>query len=197
MTGEKRIKRFLFGINSNQQVSSQVFNDSEFTVEHILPKSDKHLSSWKGFKDEDLREWVNRIGNLTLLTRTDNKPGTKFNGSFEKKKEIYAESALAITRRLAQSIDWTPENIKERQRYMAKRAVESLEVCSITLDIKQLRHRAEEKLRVPSLLHNYQWEGVAFLYRSRSVLLADEMGLGKTVQTAVALALLMYAQKDV
>ena len=72
-----------------------------------------------------------------------------------------------------------------------------MEVCSITLDIKQLRHRAEEKLRVPSLLHNYQWEGVAFLYRSRSVLLADEMGLGKTVQTAVALALLMYAQKDV
>ncbi|MXZ13393.1 MAG: DEAD/DEAH box helicase [Candidatus Dadabacteria bacterium] len=60
-----------------------------------------------------------------------------------------------------------------------------------------MRRRAEEKLHVPALLHNYQWEGVAFLYRSQSGLLADEMGLGKTVQTVVALALLMYTQKDV
>ena len=35
------------------------------------------------------------------------------------------------------------------------------------------------------------------MYRSHSGLLADEMGLGKTVQTAVALGLLMHAQKDV
>ena len=124
MTGEKRIKRFLFGVNSDQQGNSQIFNDSEFTVEHILPKSDKHWGNWKEFKGEDPKEWVNRIGNLTLLGRTDNKPGIKFNGSFEKKKEIYAESALAITRQLAKHDDWTPESIKKRQRYLAKRAVE-------------------------------------------------------------------------
>jgi len=35
------------------------------------------------------------------------------------------------------------------------------------------------------------------LYRSHSGLLADEVGLGKTVQTAVALGLLMYVQRDV
>lgn len=124
MTGEKRIKRFLFGVNSNQQGSSQVFNDSEFTVEHILPKSDNYWENWKAFKEEDSKEWINRIGNLTLLTRTDNKPGTRFNRSFEKKKEIYAESALAITSRLKQYVNWTPENIKQRQRYMVNRAVE-------------------------------------------------------------------------
>lgn len=72
-----------------------------------------------------------------------------------------------------------------------------MEVCAITPDIRQIRHRAEEKLHVPAVLHNYQWEGVAFLYKSQSGLLADEMGLGKTVQTVVALALLMYTQKDV
>jgi SWI/SNF-related matrix-associated actin-dependent regulator of chromatin subfamily A-like protein 1 len=38
-----------------------------------------------------------------------------------------------------------------------------------------------------SSLRPYQWEGVAFLARSQSVLLADEMGLGKTVQAAIAL----------
>lgn len=72
-----------------------------------------------------------------------------------------------------------------------------MEVYPIELDIQQIRRRAEEKLHVPTLLHNYQWEGVAFLYKSQSGLLADEMGLGKTVQTIVALALLMYTEKDV
>ena len=61
-------------------------------------------------------------------------------------------------------------------------------------DVLELRRRAEEWLRVPGTLHDYQWDGVAFLYRSRSALLADEMGLGKTVQASVALALLLSGQ---
>lgn len=67
----------------------------------------------------------------------------------------------------------------------------------MAFDDLQLRRRAEEQLRVPAQLHNYQWEGVAFLYRSYAGLLADEMGLGKTVQTAVALALLLYDRNDI
>ena len=59
------------------------------------------------------------------------------------------------------------------------------------VDVPQLRRLAEDHLRVPATLHDYQWEGIAFLYRSQAALLADEMGLGKTVQTAVALALLL------
>ena len=64
-------------------------------------------------------------------------------------------------------------------------------------DISQLRHLAEAELYLPATLHEYQWEGVSFLYRSRSALLADEMGLGKTVQAAVALALLLNGQNEV
>ena len=64
-------------------------------------------------------------------------------------------------------------------------------------DTGQLRSLAESQLNVPKKLHDYQWEGVAFLYRSRSALLADEMGLGKTVQTAVALALLLNGNNDI
>ena len=64
------------------------------------------------------------------------------------------------------------------------------------VDTLKLRHRAEGMLGVPGRLHDYQWEGVAFLYRSRAALLADEMGLGKTVQASVALALLLNARND-
>ena len=51
-------------------------------------------------------------------------------------------------------------------------------------------------LGVPGKLHDYQWEGVAFLCRSRAALLADEMGLGKTIQAAVALALTLNARNE-
>ena len=52
-------------------------------------------------------------------------------------------------------------------------------------------------MNVPAILHEYQWDGVAFLYRSSGALLADEMGLGKTVQTAVALAILLHRHSAV
>lgn len=60
----------------------------------------------------------------------------------------------------------------------------------------ELRRYAEDILGVPARLHDYQWEGVAFLYRTEAALLADEMGLGKTVQTAVALALTLSARNE-
>ena len=59
-----------------------------------------------------------------------------------------------------------------------------------------LRQYAEEMLGVPARLHDYQWEGVSFLYRNHAALLADEMGLGKTVQAAVALALVLGTRSD-
>ena len=64
-------------------------------------------------------------------------------------------------------------------------------------DASELRRLAEEQLGVPARLHDYQWEGVAFLYRSSAALLADEMGLGKTVQTATALALLLNGRNEI
>lgn len=60
-----------------------------------------------------------------------------------------------------------------------------------------LRHLAEGELGVPARLRDYQWDGVAFLYRSEAALLADEMGLGKTVQAAVALGLLLSGRNRI
>ena len=62
--------------------------------------------------------------------------------------------------------------------------------------VAELRRYAEGMLGVPARLHDYQWEGVSFLYRNHAALLADEMGLGKTVQTAVALALALSTRRE-
>ncbi|MDE2730120.1 MAG: DEAD/DEAH box helicase [Bacteroidota bacterium] len=63
--------------------------------------------------------------------------------------------------------------------------------------VQELRSLAEQLVGVPASLHDYQWDGVAFLCRSTMALLADEMGLGKTVQTAVALALVFKAEDEI
>ncbi len=70
-------------------------------------------------------------------------------------------------------------------------------MTGVASNLASLRQRAERDLQVPASLHDYQWEGVAFLFHSRGALLADEMGLGKTVQAAVALALLLQMQDGI
>ena len=64
-------------------------------------------------------------------------------------------------------------------------------------DKNQLRRLAESQLGLPSPLHEFQWEGVSFLCKTKGGLLADEMGLGKTVQASVAIALLLETSQDV
>ena len=124
MKGNSKIKQFLVGINNDRQQGSQPFNERQLTVEHILPKSDRHWGGWKGFQGAEPSEWVDRIGNLTLLGKGEDRPGDTDNANFTKKKEIYKNSTLIITRQLAAYEDWTPERIKKRQADMAKRAVE-------------------------------------------------------------------------
>ena len=67
----------------------------------------------------------------------------------------------------------------------------------MTDHVQSLRLLAEGRVDVPAPLHEFQWEGVSFLFRSTGALLADEMGLGKTVQASVALALLLDTPSDV
>ena len=64
-------------------------------------------------------------------------------------------------------------------------------------DAQALRQVAKHRIGVLPELHDYQWEGVSFLFGSTSALLADEMGLGKTVQTIVALALLLNERNGI
>ena len=123
MTGKAKIRLFLFGINAELQPDFQVLSQKESTIEHILPESSQHWENWDGFAKTKKGDWVNRIGNLTLMGPNDNRPGPKFNGDFKKKEKVYRDSGFAITRDLARFSDWNPKNIEQRQREMAKIAV--------------------------------------------------------------------------
>lgn len=124
MTGAKKIKQFLLGVNAYIQRDARLLNERLCTIEHILPTSSQHWSHWMAFRQVDGRDWVQRIGNLTLMGPTDNKPGAKYNGNFERKKESYADSGVALTRQLRNYDTWTPQSIIKRQREMVKHAVQ-------------------------------------------------------------------------
>ena len=123
MSRGPRVKLFLLGVNGELQPDSRLVNENYCSVEHVLPKSSEHSSNWSGFQSVNLADWANRIGNLTLLGVADNKPGSKFNGDFAKKKEIYKNSGFTLTRQLCGFSEWTPNQIHLRQKNLAKLAV--------------------------------------------------------------------------
>lgn len=89
------------------------------TLEHILPKNPNQ--KWKGAipKDETIDDYVDRIGNLTLLEKGRNK-GISTLGFEEKKEVAYTGSSLAINQELLKHATWTTEEIEERTKKLAK-----------------------------------------------------------------------------
>ena len=123
LRGNGRIKQLLLGINRHERPDAISLSEYHCSVEHILPVSPEHWKDWVGFRRIDPTDWVRRVGNLTLMSSADNKPGSKYNSSFAKKRRSYQESSVAITRELSRYEEWTPTVVQERQRELAETAV--------------------------------------------------------------------------
>ena len=123
MRGNQKIKALLLGVNREGRPDAVALKELNCTVEHVLPKGEEHWAGWTEFADTDPSEWVHRVGNLTLMATGDNRPGGKFNGSFERKAEIFKVSSVAITRDIAEGTSWSPTEIEHRQREIADLAV--------------------------------------------------------------------------
>ena len=123
MRDAKKIKRFLLGLNYALQSDSELINEYRCSVEHILPKAEKHWPGWKGFEGQNPSDWIHRIGNLTLLGQYDNRPGDSENRNFSRKKMGYGRSAIALTKELDQYTEWSPAEINARQIKLIQQAV--------------------------------------------------------------------------
>jgi len=98
-------------------------NPEKVNLEHILPENPTNLQKdWPSFDENLHKTYYRRIGNLTLLDKRMN--SDIGNGPFEGKKEVYRESELIITKKIAEYSDWAPSEIEERQKELAKKAVE-------------------------------------------------------------------------
>jgi hypothetical protein len=91
------------------------------TLEHILPKNPGE--AWRPVlaKGKDITEFVDLIGNLTLLEKGKNR-GLGNAGFKEKKKKGYAASTLAINKSVCDQDTWTIDSIVPRSQNLAKEA---------------------------------------------------------------------------
>ena len=120
----RRAKRFLFGINADQDREARALDIRGCSVEHVLPQSENYWEGWADFSEigSDTGNWVHRIGNLTLLGDSDNFARSQYNANFTAKCRVFTESPFVITREIASGNDWTPDAISKRSKKLAQAA---------------------------------------------------------------------------
>lgn len=88
-------------------------------IEHIMPENPS--TDWK-FDADTMDAYCYRLGNLTLMRNRPN--SLAGNLGFPKKKAFYKqEQSLQMTKAIVNYADWGPDQIEERQRDMAQRAI--------------------------------------------------------------------------
>ena len=122
----QKARRYLFGINAKNQMGSDVLREDRCSVEHILPQSQSHWESWTEFANDTPEDWVHRTGNLTIVSKKENRSETEFNQNFIAKRQVFKNSPIQMSREVADSYgEWTPEIIRRRSRQLAKDAAQT------------------------------------------------------------------------
>ena len=81
-----------------------------YTIEHIRPQNPTNEEYTEDFRNNFLQ----LAGNLALLTQSQN---SKFgNKSFEKKRELFQDTALSSYTKIREKKDWTETEIEERHK---------------------------------------------------------------------------------
>lgn len=125
---KRKLQRYVLSEleNSLSRTTDEKTISPSITIEHILPKNPDN--SWKTVYDIDNnehKEYINRVGNLTLLSMKLNpKIGNK---SFEEKvndAEGYSQSEIKLTEQLVKTyypdhVKWDKEAINKRQENLS------------------------------------------------------------------------------
>lgn len=121
---KKLVKYILCRLESQTSSRSIDFESGAGTIEHILPEHPASSQSWGAhFPENRHKNFVDRIGNLTLLEASINREIG--NADWPVKLARYQESQYDQTRAITNNPpeEWTPSAIEARQRDMAKKAV--------------------------------------------------------------------------
>ena len=98
---------------------------SDYTIEHIKPQ---HPDNEK-YKEEFERNYLHLAGNLALLTQSQN---SKFsNKSFEKKRELFQDTALSSYTEIRENTKWTESEIQERHKRIADFAIQYFDITDL------------------------------------------------------------------
>lgn len=120
-----KLARYMLGKMNDYMGGQELIANTDpkvVNVEHILPQNPD--ATWRAAFTSGIgiEEYIDRIGNLTLLTTKVNEKGA--NQSFQKKRELaFKPSKLALNDALKRAKRWDEKEIEKRQKEMAKLAV--------------------------------------------------------------------------
>lgn len=98
---------------------------NSYTIEHIKPQNPTTEVYTEDFKKHHLQ----KAGNLALLTQSQN---SKFgNKSFEKKSELFQDTALSSYTEIREKSQWTETEIDERHNKIATFAKQYLDITNL------------------------------------------------------------------
>ena len=108
-------------------------NNKNLHIEHILLQEWRKTLGWqKTWKNEEGDLWINKLGNLTLLSMKKNIRAS--NDPFDKKKQIYGRykedgiTAFEITKMISEKSIWSVNETKERQQWYIKEIQKILDI---------------------------------------------------------------------
>ena len=104
-----------FADNENKELTI-IDDNNKIHIEHIMPES---IGKWRISKDIH-SEYLNRLGNLTLMGNEYNKEIQNY--LFDEKKKVYKKSKIKITNDLLKYQEWNEIQIQERQNEFAEQA---------------------------------------------------------------------------
>lgn len=96
-------------------------NTELVNLEHILPEKPDFSKHWNTWTEEDHISYYKRLGNLTLLDKIVN--SEQKSASFKEKLPYYKKSEIHITKNLKKYTTWNKEQILERQKEFAEKAL--------------------------------------------------------------------------
>ena len=95
-----------------------------YSIEHIMPQNIDKVQEWQAMlggqsKWKDVHDtWLHRLGNLTLTAYN----GPLSNKPFSKKKPVFEQAAVRITKYVKDQGRWTEFEMEERGHILAERA---------------------------------------------------------------------------
>jgi len=119
------VKAVLIRINDEQLDDSAEVVPRKVTVEHILPQKRAGDYWRKRFTPAKHAEWVNKLGNLTLLSGRKNSAAR--NSGFPEKKKAYEKdgkiSPFAITQEILGYEEWNADSLRARHEQLKERVL--------------------------------------------------------------------------
>lgn len=117
----------LLTIIYNKDSKEQKVSPENVDLEHILPQKPKKDSIWRNnFSDDDMKDYVNKLGNLTLWYAEDNRSAR--NDEFSKKVESYKTSQLKENITISEKDNWTKKEIDQRTKDMAEQILKIFKI---------------------------------------------------------------------